>query len=393
MHSSGRILHLGHDDKFIDAALEIFESVAPGRNDLYLVSQGDPKRVSFPPAKLISPITALLSRGLGKEKDYAGVVVHSLNPLWYRILLKVDSEIPIVWLGWGYDYYGMLSPLLGSLILPRTESLLRDIQGRSVSEKLVGLRRLLASTWREKSVKKLLERIDYFAPVLPNEYELVQRVAVGQRFPKQLLWVYSGGIDDALRATESKVMHGYDIMVGNSSHPENNHLEVFDMLQAHELANRSVVVPLSYGSLLYRQAIVNLGERVFGESFHPLTDFLPLPDYIAMLQTCGFAIMNHVRQQGLGNIIIMLYLGAKVFLRPECPTYRFLKEKGAVVFTIKELEAERGMLASRLDEASVRKNKAVIRDTWSRAVNLRMAEEIVRVINSRCKTVGHHEKH
>ncbi|MGP4883030.1 hypothetical protein ACTXQV_67810, partial [Klebsiella pneumoniae] len=70
---------------------------------------------------------------------------------------------------------------------------------------------------------------------------------------------------------------------------------------------------------------------IFGDKFLPVVDYMPIQQYVGILINCGFVIMNHVRQQALGNILIMLYLGAKVFLREENPVYTFLKNHGVAL--------------------------------------------------------------
>ena len=76
--------------------------------------------------------------------------------------------------------------------------------------------------------------------------------------------------------------------------------------------------------------------------------------------------MNHVRQQAVGNIVIMLYLGAKIFLRQECPTYTYFRDQGAVVFSIQELEKKPELLNQRLDHADMVVNRTIVKNNWSK---------------------------
>ena len=48
--------------------------------------------------------------------------------------------------------------------------------------------------------------------------------------------------------------------------------------------------------------------------------------YNSYLSTLDVIIFNHRRQQGFGNLVISLYLGAKVFVRKEVSIFKYLAE-------------------------------------------------------------------
>lgn len=106
-----------------------------------------------------------------------------------------------------------------------------------------------------------------------------------------------------------------EIQVGNSADPSNNHLEVFEKLANLQTNNFRVFVPLSYGDQQHASRVISEGKKLFGDRFVALTDFLPLAQYQEFLATIDIAIFNHNRQQGLGNLISLLGMGKKVYLR------------------------------------------------------------------------------
>ena len=59
-----------------------------------------------------------------------------------------------------------------------------------------------------------------------------------------------------------------------------------------------------------------------------------LDEYNKMLSTCSVAIMNHYRQQAVGNIIALVYSGAKVYLSSQNTVYHFLKRIGCNVYSV-----------------------------------------------------------
>ena len=95
-------------------------------------------------------------------------------------------------------------------------------------------------------------------------------------------------------------------------------------------------------------------------------DFMPVQDYVAIIRKCGFVIMNHVRQQAVGNIVIMLYLGARVFVRQENPVYAFFKNSGVVISTVQELEGRPELLNLPLTAEERDSNRSIVSDYWGR---------------------------
>lgn len=129
------------------------------------------------------------------------------------------------------------------------------------------------------------------------------------------------------------------IQVGNSADPSNNHLEVFEKLRAFGDQDIEVICPLSYGQPDYRDKVVQQGYEMFGDNFTPLINFLPIGEYHQILAKVDIAIFNHKRQQALGNIITLLGLGKKVYIRDDITTWDFLINNEINIYNLnKELD-------------------------------------------------------
>lgn len=359
--NSLKIAHLAVDEKFIDHAIKAFESEAPGSNDLYVLSKAPLKLVKSK-AEIVSRFQAISGALATKLSEYDLIIIHSLNPAWFRTIKNIPIGKTLVWLGWGYDYYDIIKKSKEDLLLPLTQSALKHTKKRSTARKA-----------KEKIIKlirptkeSIIERIEIFAPVLPIEYELVQNGSVAQKFPQQAIWNYGNLEDDMVKGFLNEKSEGDSILVGNSASAENNHIDAFSLLSKMRVTERKIYSPLSYGDPEYRQLILNEGEKHFEKKFVPLIDFMLISEYVKTLKACGFVVMNHLRQQAVGNIVIMLYLGAKVFLRAECPTFAFLKMQGAVIFTVQELEKTPSLIDQRLDQESMAINKRIVEANWSR---------------------------
>jgi hypothetical protein len=129
------------------------------------------------------------------------------------------------------------------------------------------------------------------------------------------------------------------VQVGNSADPTNNHIEILEALSKLDFVEK-VICPLSYGRPDYADQVAKAGDLLLGNRFHALTTFMAPDDYASLLSTVDIAIMNHKRQQGVGNIILNLLAGNKVFLRESVTTFGFLNNIGATVFATERFLSE-----------------------------------------------------
>ena len=75
------------------------------------------------------------------------------------------------------------------------------------------------------------------------------------------------------------------------------------------------------------------GKELFGKKFIPLTEFMPFEKYLEFLGSIDIAIFLHKRQQAMGNIITLIGLGKKVYLRDDISTWNSLNEINLKVFS------------------------------------------------------------
>lgn len=358
-----KILHLANDEKFIDHAIRAFERAAPGANDLYIYSK-QPLKLVKTPATIPSSFSVKSGNIAKLFSDYDLIIIHSLNPAWFNTILKLPKNITLVWMGWGYDYYDTIYFSREQMLLPLTsEELKKNPDKNPLLQKIkTFLKRYILPNKK----RKIIERVNYFSPVLPAEYSMVKKHFSGKKFPEHTLWNYGNLEEDLIKGFEDKQVTGTSILVGNSASAENNHIDAFSILQKLSIENRIIVSPLSYGNSRYGKLISRKGTEIFGENFNPLINFTPIDEYLKTLTSCGFVIMNHVRQQAVGNIVIMIHLGAKIFLREECPTYSYFRDQGIIIFSVQELQQNPDLICVPLDPASIATNRKILRENWSK---------------------------
>jgi hypothetical protein len=144
---------------------------------------------------------------------------------------------------------------------------------------------------------------------------------------------------EALRRVQNKtgkndVIH---IQVGNSSNPTNNTIEIIHYLAENMDGNCLVFCPVSYGDEDYAKSVIDYGRKELGERFYPMTTFLDRQQYASFVASVDILIMNHQRQQGLGNIFSYLYLGKKVYIRSDNSSFQFFEDNGIKVYDTRAL--------------------------------------------------------
>ncbi len=235
-------LHLAPDDKFIDRALGCFCSLGGVENKLFLSSQSwkMPRYVNW---EVEGGIDELLAR-LALVKECV-VILHSM---FHTRLDEIASGIPascrLVWLGWGGDYWPILSAGLGvPTLLPETRVLVRRLKGKRISPPAWvfagwdGVRSVLQrfSTRRnECSLTLLHRRVDFFAPVIDAEFDLVIAGSRGGIQARPLAWRYPVPAPEfgELARRPPCLSEEEFVLLGNSATPTNNHIEMLRLLRA-----------------------------------------------------------------------------------------------------------------------------------------------------------------
>ena len=122
------------------------------------------------------------------------------------------------------------------------------------------------------------------------------------------------------------------IQLGNSADPTNNHFEILQKLSQYKGENIKIFAPLSYGNKEYAEKVICYGKELFGQKFVSLTEFIPFEKYLEFLGEIDIAIFAHKRQQAMGNIITLLGLGKKVYIRSDISPWKFFKDIDVKVF-------------------------------------------------------------
>lgn len=351
-----KVLHIAVDEKFIDNAFQLFESSNYEQGvENYLHIIKDDSNLKYVKSKhTLFNILFFKSKEYQEEvSKYDAVIIHSM-------LLFIDDthflrNIPTLWIGWGFDYYDLICNEY-ELLMPETKSL----ENIRISSLFSVLRNKLINYRVMRNKKRIYKNIDYFAPVLESEFDLIMRKNKDFKF-KYIDFNYPVGVGEI----SSKVT-GNNILIGNSSTATNNHIEVLNQLDKMKLNDRDIYLPLNYGNMEYKERLLNEATKLkLYDNTIVITEFLEPHKYLKILCSCNVMIMNHIRQQGLGNINLALQIGMLVFLNENSPVYTLFKSRGAYLFTIQELNKQPHLIDFQLTAEQKEKNKLIVENEFS----------------------------
>ena len=367
-----RIAHFLFDDKFAKCIFDIFDSIEEYESRYYIVTTNisfnyiDSQKVEIiHPNNLLNILT-----------DYSFsdiIVLHNFYVIPSKYISKIHPSIVVVWFSWGYDIYNN----------PFPDYPLIKIKNQEIATE-TSLLAKLKDFWRElkqdkneliyyyrfggKEKRKIFEaavhRIDYYSGVFPEEYDLIKKRKILRAKP--FLFNYVEKNDIYLKeALDEPILHpGNNIQVGHNGYAFLNHIDAFRRLSKFSINNRKVICPLSYCAVPeYLQKVLDEGKLIFKENFVPILDFMPREKYLELLSSVGYIVLNVKRQCGVGNIMIGIWHGAKVFMPKNSMNYKHFIKMGVKVFTIEE-DLNEKELNSGLTEDEIYNNRKIINDYY-----------------------------
>jgi dTDP-N-acetylfucosamine:lipid II N-acetylfucosaminyltransferase len=392
------ILHLVPDEKFIDASKDLFEEVAPGLHRYVLLGDASQKtkyiRTFEPERSSPADLFATPAYRTGLQ----AVFVHFLDREARVALAKAPRDVPVVWFGWGRDYYHLICAR-HNLFGPRTLDFLhrsqlhqsrlsRSEQLLMVVERMAGRTAATAGNrlhqyWQQMrdpivSDRRLLSRVQYFVPIISDDWDLIEARQPWFK-PEVIQWNYPC-LEEVIEHVERDGgAAGDNVLLGNSATAENNHLDLLPELRPLMQNGGKMFCPLSYGDAAYGDMVASEGERLYGSQFIAIREFMPLIDYLAILRSCSTVVMPHLRQQAMGNIFMMLYAGADVVMDSRNPAYRFLRRLGLPISELSELRTPHRKVPTSGQLSSVRR---ILRDNFGRAACLKRTASLLRRVGA-----------
>lgn len=315
------ILHLFPAEKFTTDYINRIQKLFNSKDHLFIV-YGE-NRIEYRLNEVIKKEYVIQTKtlcGLG-WRAFDKLVKNSNKVICHSLFLKLQDLI-----------------LLNKVIEKNKISLIWDIWGKDLYEdydKCKSLKSILLikPLIKEAVRRSLIYKTDVF--ITTGDYDvLLERYrvkagakAMGAQYTYDLLDVVTGIKNDKL-----------NIMVGHSATNTCRHVETFQLLQKY-VGKIRVICPLSYpNDENYINMVTSYGRELFGDDFIPLTNFMKYEEYVRFLNTVDIGVFNNSRQQGMGNITNLLYLGKKVYLSQDNTIGKSYHRPEYFIFDCQEIE-------------------------------------------------------
>lgn len=333
-----KILHIVRDDKkFFDPVLKQFDSDPRLENRCILVvaKESDAFK-SIPKTERITPIWSReQKRDHLTNGDYDVLFLHSFCPGNWDLLNYVPPKKIVIWWAWGMDIYcdkekktSMLVPI--KLYMPET-SLCR-LKNYGLSYFIKSLVKKFIRPIYLFQKHKALARIDYFQPVIVDDYYLMRK---HNKSFKAIEFYYPNSFEKPRAGDLVEKKSDGAILFGNSASYTNNHLDVWHQIKKFISTSQRVIVPLNYGDRIYADTVL---KSVSGDNIEILKDFMDRDSYFEMLDNCSYFVSGVLRQQAMGNISYCIDHGIKIFLYRDSVIYQYLKRLGVLVFAVENID-------------------------------------------------------
>ncbi len=357
-----RLLHFFTDGKVVNDAIESFETAFPRENLFVILSkEGKSSLVKQHDNTLFLSYKSPELEGIIKDcKDFGEVIFHSMDYEFSLIIQKMEHP-NINWVVWGGDMYESLLYRKGYQLYIDEENLFKVRSGKLpvfLYKALIGVRDYRYYQAQIKANKK----INIVTSCAPDYDLLVKYYPEFGKCTNKYFFYYP--IEKMLdEQTKDCFVSGNNIWVNPAAGYNGNHIDIFKRLSSFNHIEK-ICVPLSYGIPYWAKYVEREGRKMFGDKFDPMMTFVPKEEYYKRFLGSNSFIFGHLRQCAVGNIIIALYLGAKVFLYKENPLYDFYKSMGVSIFNIEDELNEDEAYAPLADEFR-QKNREIMRSNYS----------------------------
>lgn len=243
--------------------------------------------------------------------------------------------------------------------------------GHDIYDYLGTRKRTIKAIAHEWARHRFIERCDAVCVGIKGDYDALATVC---KPPKMLRFQYYLETDKENKIVKStrelhKSTSPVIIQLGNSATRSNCHEIALRVLSKFEDEDMKIICPLSYGGDGddYRIEVTEIGKKLFGDKFEPITEYMPYDEYCTLLARCQVAIFACDRQQAIGNLILQSNFGAKIFVRSDTSVWEELVEENGLMYydieNIKDMPFDEFVCYNDVDAEY---NRRKINELWSK---------------------------
>jgi len=386
------VLHLSHDDKFIDLMIDEFNQVSSFKNKYVVYTnevQSSLKFIKHPDVFHAKKGSDEFNDLIGDISGYKAIFVHYLSSYLSEFVLSLPKNTPLFMIFWGAEIF-TLKEFYNDNLLTETKDLINKITPKNKfkfafnpKNLVLEIKRMKARRNDEIKRKKALKRVNYFCHWIPEDFNFIRSKI---SFNSKLLDFIYGPLEVVIgEHYDSQFSEGDgNVLLGNSGNETNNHLESLSALKNAGCKDRLIYTPLSYSALsrLYIDIVVRKGKELFGDSFVPLFEFIPKEEYHKILNSCDFVVMNHLRSQGGAVNRFALYQGKKLFMNNSSNMCQFYKKNGLSIFSLTDCNSNYHSAWAKLNIEEKKQNRAQLIKIFGNKAVKKKYENIALIIEN-----------
>lgn len=273
---------------------------------------------------------------------FDGVVFYNLDEIKVQILLHINPCVKTFLRFFGYELYGITPEKFLSIktwkffSIPKKSTL-----GQLKSLYLLLKRKVRIALNKEYEVqmdnqKQVYSRLDAVMMLSPFEYQELSRLFY---LPPLIELKFTNHAKE-IHQFKANVEKENKVIVGNSGHRWNNHLDILDIISNIENKN-SIGFELffSYGTeSIYSQNVKSAAQKI--KSVRLIENFLSFAEFDAVYSSAAALVINSYRQHATGNIFTAFKYGCKIYLSKRNSIYHWLVAEGFLISEVDSLMAD-----------------------------------------------------
>ena len=372
------ILQVIFDDQFGNYALEQFKCYSD-KVHFVLLTTRENEIAEFikktPQLNVVVYLSHEYKQLLTNLSKYKAVLMHGLfDKAQYDIVRHLPPNVKLAWVLWGGEiYFWKESTLFQLAPLTRCVAIIKEWK-----DTIFGVHEAAARVPLD-----VLQRVDY---MLGSSLEIFEEAKTYIKNLNMKHLMYSYFTLERLIGEDllDKTVNGNNILLGNSSALENNHLDILMQIWRVGLpTDAKLITPLAYNTPWVKNMVNKIGKLLFENQFFPILSFLPRLEYNNLVQSCSVFIANHHNPNAFGNVLTALWLGARVYSSKDNVQTKFLQRLGLHVNIIeKDLNKKNPNLFTPLSEYEREDNRRVIKEIYGRDQMRKNIQYIIDILNT-----------
>lgn len=342
-----KIYHIHTDPKFINDSLH-FDFEDYNNTIVYVGDSVDVKNQTTFPFICIPNTLNVVTKISKICKDAQMIVLYDLSTEKIALANKLPKNIKILWRFFGHELYSrkqkdFLSDNSLELLKQQKTSLFNKVRNL-FSFKFKRLARQVVFK-DNYNFEQAIKRIDIFLCLFEEEFKILKTIFKGLPEFVQIPIFKTEIKLELLDHTNNK----NKLIIGNSRNVYNNHIDILEITQNHKTLN--LVLPFNYGSKsLYSRKVE---EIALSQNVKVIKDFMPYDAYAILLKDSAAFILNSYRQMAVGNVLIAIESGMKLYINKKNIVYKVLKDHHFHVFTIEDFKHDISLKNLHLSEKEV----------------------------------------